>query len=241
MSSAECGVRISQLACTYRGETVLNGVDFEAGPGTVFALFGYSGSGKTTLISVLAGLLPYRWGKVQTCDRREIGLVTQFPSLFPRLTACENLQAIGMMKGIPASDLARLVPLLVEELGLGALENRRVTHLPQGAKQRVSLACALINEPKLLLLDDILARTDPDSAQVIIEALLRRVDEGSTCIWATDRLEEIRTLARACSLRIGYLREGSLTVYQPQEFFELFARSGEREAAPSQEQEGGRV
>lgn len=214
-------VRVSGLTQCIADEIVLDNVNFQVDAGKLFILFGYSGSGKTTLISILAGVQAYKSGTVEVCDRRDIGLVTQQYSLFTHLTVQENLQAIGMMKGMSPQELNHRVPSVVEALQLENALRHRAGRLPWGAQQRLALACAILNNPRLLLVDDILSRGDPESTEVIVRSTRAHVAQGNTCIWATGRLPEVFDLAASDHVEIGLLVKGNLTVHQPQEFAAL--------------------
>jgi len=180
-------VKVSGLAQYIRGRLVLDGVSFEVFPRDLFVLYGPSGSGKTELISILAGIRAHSSGMVETCGRRETGLVTQEESLFPDFTAGENLQAAGLIRGMDWRSLRRRMDELAAELHLGGVWRDRVRHLPWGPRRRLALACALVSAPRLLLVDDILFRSDPESDRIITAAVRSYVDAGNACVWATGR------------------------------------------------------
>jgi putative ABC transport system ATP-binding protein len=145
-------------------------------------ILGKSGSGKTTLLNILAGLLAPKTGKIhlagieltgikgQELDLfrgREIGIVFQKPHLLAALTTKENLQLahfFGKKKG-------QNIDLLLAELGLTSKANSSVLHLSEGEAQRVSIARALANDPKLILADEPTASLDDENAQNVIQLL----------------------------------------------------------------------
>jgi len=100
-----------------------------------------------------------------------------------------------MMRGIPAKILSDRIDELIDCFKLKDILKRRVRTLPWGPGQRLALACAMLAGPKLLLVDEILARGDFYSAMVILENIIKYVNEGNACIWSTGRLQEALNLA----------------------------------------------
>lgn len=230
-------VRVSGLTQYIHDRPVLEDVSFEVFPGSMFILYGPSGSGKTVLLSILAGVQAYSAGAVETCGRRDTGLVTQEFSLFANFTVGENLRAVGMIRGMDVRELARRVEELAVSFQLAEVLRRKAGRLPWGPRRRLALACALLGAPRLLLVDDILSRGDPESSRIIVENVRRHVEEGNACVWATGRRDEAAGLAGGGAARVGLLDGGGgLTVYDdPGEFARAMEGGGRHERRPAVE------
>lgn len=182
-------VEVVDLVKTYeeRGSTtnVLRGASFSLARGMATSMVGTSGAGKSTLLSIMAGLMLPDSGTVRvggqdvtTMDETEraalraqrIGVVLQSDNLIAFLTAVENVElAITLAGGQPADGRARE---LLDELGLAHRADELPRRLSGGEAQRVALAVALVNEPDLLLADEVTAELDSDSARRILELVL---------------------------------------------------------------------
>lgn len=178
--------------------SVLEDIDISVLPGEVLGLVGPNGGGKSTLLLLLAGLLRPTRGtvfvgsvpahKVAVRQTGTIGLITCDPGLYPLLTGRENLRYFGALYGLSRweSD-ARVEPLLAD-LDFGDALDRRVAEYSSGMAQKVSLARALLMQPRLLLLDEPTSNLDPVSAHTIHDALRRLADEGLGTVLATHDL-----------------------------------------------------
>lgn len=178
---------------------VLNGVSFALTRGEVTSMVGPSGAGKSTLLAILAGLTVPDSGSVRfdgelltamdeagraALRARRIGIVLQSDNLIAFLTAVENVElAITLAGGDPSDGRARA---LLEALGLGPRADERPNRLSGGEAQRVALAVALVNDPDLLLADEVTAELDSDSAERILEVIFgASAERGLTVLLVT--------------------------------------------------------
>jgi ABC-2 type transport system ATP-binding protein len=186
------------------GEVVaIEGVSFEAAPGTVLGLLGGNGAGKTTTIAMLLGLLIPDAGRItvlghdMATDRfsalGRMNFSSPYVSLPHRLSVRENLTVYGHLYGVPR--LRQRIAQLAEELDLRGFIDRPSGQLSAGQKTRVALAKALINTPAVLLLDEPTASLDPDTADTVRGWLERYRDEtGATIILASHNMAEVERL-----------------------------------------------
>lgn len=194
----------------------LRGVGFDVQPGELFGLLGPNGAGKTTLMSILAGLSEATAGEVQFLGRpfhrsdrdarRNIGLATQDLSIYPDLTARENLTFFGKLYGLRGSDLDGRVKEMLATVELTDRANHLVKTFSGGMKRRLNLAVALVHRPQLLLLDEPTTGVDPQSRNHIFEQVREQNAAGLTVIYTSHYMEEVQALCP----RIAILDHGRI-------------------------------
>ncbi len=194
------------------GETrVLDGVTFSAPTGSVCGLLGPNGAGKTTTMRVLATLLRPDAGtlRIDGVDalgdpvevRRRIGLVTEEPGLFDRLTVREQLTFVGRAHGWDDDRLADRLAVLADALGLADALDRRAGVLSKGNRQKAALARALVHDPPVILLDEPTSGLDVMASAGLEELIAsEHVRGGKTVLLSTHLLDEAE---RLCDRVIG--------------------------------------
>jgi ABC-2 type transport system ATP-binding protein len=196
---------------------VLRQVDLKVAPGAIFGVLGPNGAGKTTLISILATLLRPDAGQAQVLGldvvrdaarlKERINLAASGAHFLWCLTVEDNLRFYGHLYGLGGRHLAARVTELLEVFGLAEYRRVNFERLSTGLKQRLSLAKALINEPKLLFLDEPTTGLDQEMAHHIRMEILRLNREtGVTILLSTHNLREAEML---CT-EVAFLKEGRL-------------------------------
>jgi ABC-2 type transport system ATP-binding protein len=191
-------------------------LSFDIRAGEVFGLLGPNGAGKTTTISVLATQLRPSAGDALfyghsvrndvKAVRRMIGVVPQEISLYPQLTAVENLRFFGRMYGVEAQELERRMNRLLELVGLESRRADPVSIFSGGMKRRLNLAVSLVHEPQLVLLDEPTVGVDPHSRENIFAIVRALRDAGKAILYTTHYMEEAE---RLCD-RLGIMDEGKI-------------------------------
>jgi ABC-2 type transport system ATP-binding protein len=200
------------------GDTLaIDGVSLSVAAGEVYGLVGPDGAGKTTTLRLLVGALTPDAGRVEVAGhdmarqteqaRAEIGYLAQRFSLYADLSVTENLGFFGRARGLAGERLARRAAELLEFVGLAGFETRRAEHLSGGMKQKLGLACALVHEPRVLLLDEPTAGVDPVTRQDFWQLLMRVVEGGAAVIACTPYMDE----ATRCQ-RVGFMHSGRILV-----------------------------
>jgi polar amino acid transport system ATP-binding protein len=204
----------------YGRALVLNKIDLSLAEHEVVCLIGASGSGKSTLLRCADLLEPIDAGSI-TLDgravsaddrdadatRRQLGVVFQGFSLFPHLTALENVAlAPRVALGLTAAAAEKRARALLKQLGLAAKANAYPDSLSGGQQQRVAIARALATEPKVLLLDEITSALDPVLVADVLEALRALAKGGATMLIATHEM----VFAADVADRICYLEGGEI-------------------------------
>jgi ABC-2 type transport system ATP-binding protein len=209
-------LRVAGLTKRYGTITAVSGLNFEIGEGEIFGLLGPNGAGKTTTIAMLATqrrpssgdatLFGHSAYKEQHLVRQMIGLAPQEVSLYPALTAAENLEFFGRIYGVRQPALRERIGELLALVGLEAHRDHQVGIFSGGMKRRLNLAVSLVHRPKLVLLDEPTAGVDPQSREQILKIIGGLRDDGNAILYTTHYMEEAE---RLCD-RLGILSEGAL-------------------------------
>ena len=209
-------VRLENLRREYGPVVALDGLDLTLAPGELVALLGPSGCGKTSALRLVAGLEEADAGRVvvggkdvtsTAANKRDMGMVFQAYSLFPHMTARQNV-AFGLrLRGVKDSERKRRAGEMLELVGLAAQADRYAHQLSGGQQQRVALARALAIQPQVLLLDEPLSALDAKVRGQLRDEIRRvQLEVGTTTLFVTHDQEE----ALAIADRVGVMRAGRL-------------------------------
>jgi len=209
-------LRVVGLSKYYGPTSAVTGLNFEIREGEIFGLLGPNGAGKTSTIAMLAtqrrpsGGDALLFGRSASREpyqvRQMIGFAPQEVSLYPQLTAAENLQFFGRIYGVNRAELSERIDALLTMVGLEADGDARVGTFSGGMKRRLNLAVSIVHRPKLILLDEPTAGVDPESREQILNIIGGLRDNGSAILYTTHYMEEAE---RLCD-RVGILNEGHL-------------------------------
>ena len=208
-------VTLENLGHRFGDQVALDGLSLQVARGELFGIVGPDGSGKTTLLRVLAGVLPPREGSaiVAGIDVRQdpeavkdrIAYMSQRFGLYGDLTVQENIEFYATLYGIGARERARRLERLYGFSRLGPFAGRLAGKLSGGMKQKLSLCCALIHEPEVLLLDEPTFGVDPISRRELWLIVHEMVANGMTAIVSTAYLDEAERCDRVAMLQQGRL------------------------------------
>lgn len=202
-------VKIENVKKSYKDTKALKGVSAEIKSGELYGLLGLNGAGKTTLISVIAGLIKADEGDI-TVDgksvktdsdevKRIIAVSPQETAVAPNLTVKENLEFFAELYGKPKDGAI----IAMQEFGLTEVANKRAKTLSGGYARRLSVAAAVITEPKLLILDEPTLGLDVIARRELWKLINARKGK-TTIILTTHYLEEVEALCdRICALKEG--------------------------------------
>jgi len=193
------------LRKSYGTRAAVTDVSLRVRPGEVLGLLGPNGAGKSTTIGMISGLtLPDAGtvaleGAALAVDpdgfRRRIGLVPQDLALFEDLTALANLELFGALYGIPKPRLRERAAEVLAVVGLRDRGRDRPSTFSGGMKRRLNIACALVHDPDVLLLDEPTAGVDPQSRNAIFDNLESLKRQGKALVYTTHYMEEAERLA----------------------------------------------
>ncbi len=203
------------LTKAYPGVVANDQVSFDIGEGEVHALLGENGAGKSTLVKMIYGLVkpdsgtmllrgqPFAPPEPRAARADGIAMVFQHFSLFDALNVAENI-ALGMENPPPMGDLASRIREVSETYGLPLDPFRTVGDLSAGERQRVEIIRCLLQDPKLLIMDEPTSVLTPQEVDILFETLNKLRSEGTSILYISHKLEEIRTLCdHATILRLG--------------------------------------
>jgi ABC-2 type transport system ATP-binding protein len=184
--------------------TAVADVSFSAEPGKILGLLGPNGAGKSTTISMLAGLTKPDSGKVlidatalrtgADPTKRKLGLVTQEIALLEELPARMNLEFFGGLYGLSGPPLRARIAAVLELTSLADRADDPPSKFSGGMRRRLNIACALLHEPQILLLDEPTVGVDPQSRNAIFETIEALAGQGRTVVYTTHYMEEVERL-----------------------------------------------
>ncbi len=199
----------------YPGVVANSDVSFQISEGEVHALLGENGAGKSTLVKMIYGLVkpdagrmtlrgaPYAPAKPGQARALGVAMVFQHFSLFEALNVAENV-ALGMENPPPMRELASRIKAVSEEYGLPLDPSRMVGDLSAGERQRVEIVRCLLQDPKLLIMDEPTSVLTPQEVEILFKTLRQLAAEGTAILYISHKLEEIRSLCdEATILRRG--------------------------------------
>lgn len=204
----------SAITKSFGNLNVLNDLSIAISKGSTYCLLGPNGSGKTTLIRIMVGLVRPDRGKMYVLGRPvarvqeiypQIGYMTQHKALYPDLTLQENLEFFAGLYGIRGRERSDRISELLEMVALAEYRHKLTGVLSGGMYQRLSLACTLIHQPKLLLLDEPTVGIDPSLRQVFWKYFDHLASLGSTILITTHLMDE----AEKCQM-VGYMQGGKM-------------------------------
>ena len=217
---SEHAVEVNNLTKVFRtgiGNQYVVAVDnlsFRVEAGEVYGLIGPNGSGKSTTMKVVLGLMAASKGEVKVFGldsgdiraRNEIGFLPENPYFYKHLTGAETLKFYGKLCGIRGKKLKARVAELLEIVGLEDAAKRRLGGYSKGMLQRIGLAQSLVQNPRLVILDEPTAGVDPVGSREIRDLILRLKEEGYTVFLCSHLLEQVQEV---CD-RIGIIFEGRM-------------------------------
>lgn len=181
--------------------TAVDHLSFEVPEGGIFGFLGANGAGKTTSLRMALDILRPDEGRIavlgQPPGRKlggEIGFLPEERGLYRQMTALETVMYFARLKGMKRVAAQRAAEALIDRFGLSAFADEKVDKLSKGMAQKVQLACALVTEPRLLILDEPFAGLDPVNQAVLEEVVLERARAGSTVVFSTHVMQHAERL-----------------------------------------------
>ncbi|PWJ54167.1 ABC-2 type transport system ATP-binding protein [Quadrisphaera granulorum] len=194
-------ITLRGITKAYRGQQLFDGLGADFGAGRIHGIVGHNGAGKSVLFKVICGFVRPDAGTVELADAhrpepggypRDVGVVIDRPGYLPDRTGFQNLQQLAAIRGVISAEKIRAT---MSEVGLSPDLRQKVRHYSLGMKQKLALAQAVMEDQRLLILDEPFNALDPDSVQAM-HALLRRYrDQGRTILFTSHQREDIEALS----------------------------------------------
>jgi ABC-2 type transport system ATP-binding protein len=211
-------IRTRALTKRYGELPAVNGVDLDVRVGEIFGLIGPDGAGKTSTFQILGGVMEATSGEAELLNqparqaRAYVGYLTQAFSLYPDLSVAENVRYVGELRRVPLREIEARSRRYLSMFGMERFTDRLAGRLSGGMKQKLALTCALVAEPRILLLDEPTTGVDPVSRREFWDALAQLSTEGMTILLATPYLDEAERCHRVALMHDGRLhRTGTPT------------------------------
>lgn len=202
-------LKTDKLCKKFKGQMAVEQVSLHVGEDTVYGLLGPNGAGKSTILKMITGILKPTSGTMQFEDHawsrndlKQIGALIETPPLYENLTAFENLKVRSALLGLPDNRIYEVL----ETVGLPDTGKKRAGQFSLGMKQRLGIAIAILNNPRLLILDEPTNGLDPVGIEELRELIRSFPARGITVILSSHILTEVQQVAD----RIGIISDGML-------------------------------
>jgi ABC-2 type transport system ATP-binding protein len=195
-------IDVQDLRKSYDGQVAVRALSFGVAPGEVLGLVGPNGAGKTTTLRCLAGIVSPSEGRVRIAGidlhddpvaaKRALAFVPDEPALFDYLTVDEHLRFVARLYGI--ADAPARIPPLLDELELAHKRHALPSELSRGMRQKLAIACALLHEPRVVLLDEPLTGLDPSGIRRMKATIRERAQAGAAVVLSSHLLHLVEEL-----------------------------------------------
>lgn len=195
-------IQVENLTKVYGQLTAVDDLSFSVAPGDILGLVGPNGAGKTSTLRSLAGIIPPTKGRIRIAGRdlatealaakAQLAFIPDEPQLFEYLTVTEHLKFVARLYQQPEA-VGRIGPLL-EELELSGKQDALATELSRGMKQKLAIACGLIHQPTVLMLDEPLTGLDPVGIRRMKRTIAARAQAGASVVLSSHLLQLVEEL-----------------------------------------------
>ena len=214
-------LKVNNVTKYYGDFKAVDNLSFRVKPGEIFGVLGVNGAGKTTTFRMIIGLLETSNGTI-TLDGKKIdysitdsiGFLTEERSLLTKLTVKEQCLYYGTLKGMKKSDILVQLDKLLKKFGIEEYKDKKIKELSKGNQQKVQFITAIINNPKLLILDEPFSGLDPFNVELFKEEIIEMSKKGSMIIFSSHRMEHVElfckklvVMVKGKSVLEGYLSD----------------------------------
>ena len=214
-------LKLENVSKYYDDFLAVDNLSFEVKPGEIFGLLGVNGAGKTTTFRMIIGLIDASKGSI-TLDGKKIGydvtnnigFLTEERSLLTKLTVKEQCLFYGRLKGMTNEQILEKLDILLEKFDIKEYKDKKIKELSKGNQQKIQFITAIINDPKLLILDEPFSGLDPINVELFKEVILDMSKNGSMIIFSSHRMEHVELFCKKLAIMVkgktvisGYLSD----------------------------------
>lgn len=214
-------LKVEHVTKYYDCFLAVDDLSFEVKEGEIFGLLGVNGAGKTTTFRMIMGLLEPSSGKITLNGKKidytvtdEIGFLTEERSLLTKLTVYEQAIFYGTLKSMNKKDIENRLDFLLEKFGIAEYKNRKIKELSKGNQQKIQFIMAILNKPKLLILDEPFSGLDPFNVELFKKEITEMAKAGSMIIFSSHRMEHVELFCKKLAIIMkgkvvlgGYLKD----------------------------------
>lgn len=191
-------LKVDHISKSYGSIKAINDLSFEVSEGEIFGLLGVNGAGKTTTFRMIVGLLEPDDGTITLNNKNidyditdDIGFLTEERSLFIKMSVLEQILFYGNLKGLDNKEIEKRLDYWLDRLKITEYKNEKIKNLSKGNQQKIQFISAIINEPKLLILDEPFTGLDPFNVEILMQALREMAKKGTIVIFSSHRMEHV--------------------------------------------------
>lgn len=196
-------LKFSNISKYYGDFLAVDNLSFEVKPGEIFGLLGVNGAGKTTTFRMIMGLLEPSSGQI-TLDGKpidysvtdELGFLTEERSLLLKLTVKEQAIYYGSLKSMKEKDILERLDYLLDKFNISQYKDKKIKELSKGNQQKIQFIMAIINKPKLLILDEPFSGLDPFNVEFFKNEITEMASNGSMIIFSSHRMEHVELFCK---------------------------------------------
>ena len=214
-------LQVKNITKYYGDNLAVDNLSFTVKDGEIFGLLGSNGAGKTTTFRIIMGLLDSNSGSVTLNDKKidynmtdQIGFVTEERSLLTKMTVREQVIYYGRLKGLSESEILKRLDIWLEKFQITDYKNRKIKELSKGNQQKIQFIAAVINNPKLLILDEPFTGLDPINVGQLKDAIYELQKNGCSIIFSSHQMEHIEQFCEKLVILVkgkpvleGYLKD----------------------------------
>ena len=196
-------LKVKNVTKYYDDFKAVDNLSFEVKEGEIFGLLGINGAGKTTTFRMIMGLLDITEGEITLNNKKidysqtdNIGFLTEERSLLTKLTVLEQAIYFGALKGMTDDKIIERLDYLLDKFGISEYKNKKIKELSKGNQQKIQFITSILNEPKLLILDEPFAGLDPFNIELFKNEILDLSKKGSMIIFSSHRMDHVELFCK---------------------------------------------
>ena len=212
-------LKVEHISKSYDDLKAVDDLSFTVKEGEIFGLLGVNGAGKTTTFRLIVNLLETETGKITLDDKPidytvtdKIGFLTEDRSLFTKMFVDEQIEYYGRLKGMNKKDIDKKRDYWLKRLNMEEFKHKKIKELSKGNQQKLQFITSVINNPKLLILDEPFTSLDPFNVSLLVEVLREMSNNGSIVIFSSHRMEHVELFCERLLILVKgkSILEGSL-------------------------------